>query len=49
MNKKLIQEQHNRLVNKIGKELKYKLSKTKVQIEQTWCRGTELIKPDITH
>ena len=42
---KLIQEQHNRLVNKIGKELK-NLPERKVQIEHTWRRGTELVKPD---
>lgn len=48
MNNKLIQEPHNRLVNKIGKELKNNFLESKVQIQQTWFRGTELVKPDIT-
>ena len=47
MNKKLIQEQHNRLVNEIDKKLKDKFPETKVQIEQSWRRGTKLIKPDV--
>ena len=36
------------MVNKIGKELKSNFPENKIQIECTWCRGTELIKPDIT-
>lgn len=42
----LIQEQHNRLMNKIGKELKNNLLEGKVQIERTWRRGRDLVKPD---
>ena len=36
------------LVNKIGKELKRNNPQAKIQIERTWQKGTELIKPDIT-
>lgn len=36
------------LVNKIGKELKQNNPQAKIQIERTWRKGTELIKPDIT-
>lgn len=48
INNKLIQERHNRLVNKIGKELKNNLPDSTIQIERTWRRGTELVKLDIT-
>ena len=48
INNKLIQERHNRLVNKIGKELKNNLPDSIIQIERTWRRGTELVKLDIT-
>lgn len=48
MNNELTQERHNRLVNKIGKELKNNFPERKVQIERTWRRGTELVKPDIS-
>ena len=47
-NKKLIQERHNRLVDKIGKELKSKYLNGKIQLERSWQLGTELVKPDIT-
>ena len=46
-NKKMIQERHNRLVNKIGKELKIKNLIRKIQIDRTWRQGIELVKPDI--
>ena len=48
LNRKLIQERHDRLVNEIGKELKIKYPNRKVQGERTWRRGAGLIKPDIT-
>ena len=40
-NKKLIQERHNWLVHKIGKELKSKYPNRKIQLERSWRLGTE--------
>ena len=36
------------MVNKIGKELKNNFPGSKIQIEHSWRRETELVKPDIT-
>lgn len=47
-NRKMIQERDSRLVNKITKELKINNPGSKVQIERTCQRDTELVKPDIT-
>ena len=43
-----VNERRNRLVNKIGKELKNNFPGSKIQIEHTGRRETELVKPDIS-